>query len=305
MVQTRIFCRGDTHGKVSWPRRLERFDVVVHCGDLTNTSTLNEFRRVVRSLEELDAPLKLVIPGNHDKTLDPEAYAYLVADSDTWPSSRHERFESSYGLWGEAEQLFLDAGITLLSQGTHRFTLENGAALSVYANPGTPSDYHTGGFQYHPDDGDLQFSDLREHVDIVLTHGPPHGMLDRDYESRLCGCPGLLSAVTRAKPLLHVFGHIHEGWGAVHATWERRRDKLDYWKTWRLERWVDYEDEHDDGDEKASSLDSTRDKVLRRGRNTLFLNAAVSGHKFDSESRPPWVVDLDLPLATVADESAA
>ncbi|KAH6673980.1 Metallo-dependent phosphatase-like protein [Plectosphaerella plurivora] len=210
MVTTRIFCIGDTHDKTAWPRRLDRLDVVLPCGDLTSKSTLSEFRRVVHFLEDLDAPLKLVIPGNHDATLDPEAYYRM------------------------AKQLFVDAGITLLSQGTHKFTLENGASLSIYANPYTPSNISTGGFQYRPDDSERYFSDLREHVNIVLTHGPPHGMLDRDYESRLCGCPDLLAAVSRAKPLLHVFGHIHKGWGAVFATWEKERVQIDYDKTWPL-----------------------------------------------------------------------
>jgi Icc-related predicted phosphoesterase len=53
---------------------------------------------------------------------------------------------------------------------------------------------------------------------VLVTHRPPHGVLDlvpRDlagaYENT--GCKELLRAVKRIKPKLHVFGHIHEGYG--------------------------------------------------------------------------------------------
>lgn len=57
-------------------------------------------------------------------------------------------------------------------------------------------------------------------VDVLITHGPPHDVLDlvpRDltgtYEKT--GCEELLLAVKRVMPRLHVFGHIHEGYGVA------------------------------------------------------------------------------------------
>jgi Icc-related predicted phosphoesterase len=52
-------------------------------------------------------------------------------------------------------------------------------------------------------------------VDVLVTHGPPFGVLDRTTTDELVGCEELLMAVERAQPRLHVFGHIHEGAGAL------------------------------------------------------------------------------------------
>ena len=54
-------------------------------------------------------------------------------------------------------------------------------------------------------------------VDVLITHGPPMGILDRAYPKRLSqhlGCEELLLRVQDSVPLLHVFGHIHGGYGS-------------------------------------------------------------------------------------------
>ena len=71
-VNTRFLILSDTHGIEFGPEvvPLQRADVVIHCGDLTQGSTLAEYRATIRLLESLQAPLKLVIAGNHDWTLE-------------------------------------------------------------------------------------------------------------------------------------------------------------------------------------------------------------------------------------------
>ena len=57
---------------------------------------------------------------------------------------------------------------------------------------------------------------IPNNVDILVTHGPPkfHGGVTFDGED--VGCEDLLQAVQRrVKPLIHIFGHIHEGYGAT------------------------------------------------------------------------------------------
>ena len=57
---------------------------------------------------------------------------------------------------------------------------------------------------------------IPEGLDILITHGPPFGILDGAPGSqRHDGCPELLEAVLEAKPMLHVFGHIHAGYGTL------------------------------------------------------------------------------------------
>ena len=51
-------------------------------------------------------------------------------------------------------------------------------------------------------------------TDILISHGPPRGILDRAPGSSFhAGDRELLDAVNRVKPRLHVFGHVHGAHG--------------------------------------------------------------------------------------------
>jgi predicted phosphohydrolase len=52
-------------------------------------------------------------------------------------------------------------------------------------------------------------------TDVLLTHGPPHGILDRTVAGEPVGCEELTLALARVRPRLHVFGHIHEAYGRL------------------------------------------------------------------------------------------
>ena len=49
-------------------------------------------------------------------------------------------------------------------------------------------------------------------TDIIVTHSPPAGILDGPDQS---GCAELLAAIKRVRPRLHVFGHVHSGYGVL------------------------------------------------------------------------------------------
>jgi len=50
-------------------------------------------------------------------------------------------------------------------------------------------------------------------TDILITHGPPFGIVDETVYSKRTGCEELLLNVYQVKPRLHVFGHIHKDYG--------------------------------------------------------------------------------------------
>ncbi|KAK2597301.1 hypothetical protein QQS21_006075 [Conoideocrella luteorostrata] len=104
-------------------------DVVVHCGDLTRRSTLREYQDTFSMLRSLRAPLKLVITGNHDHTLD------STYDFDS--PQEYEVDEDVQAVWKVIRDVRQD-GVQYLSEGTHDFTLANGAALRVYASQNNP-----------------------------------------------------------------------------------------------------------------------------------------------------------------------
>jgi Icc-related predicted phosphoesterase len=56
---------------------------------------------------------------------------------------------------------------------------------------------------------------LPEGVDLLVTHSPPLGILDKTSKDKSVGSPALRKRVAQIKPKLHIFGHIHESHGRV------------------------------------------------------------------------------------------
>ena len=55
---------------------------------------------------------------------------------------------------------------------------------------------------------------IPEDTDVLVTHGPPSGILDKAHSSTAhLGCEELARAVEQIGPRLHIFGHIHGGHG--------------------------------------------------------------------------------------------
>jgi hypothetical protein len=68
----------------------------------------------------------------------------------------------------------------------------------------------------NPADRKRHWSRIPGGTDILITHGPPFGILDIEMgKQQHAGDPQLLEAVNRVKPRLHIFGHIHGGYGTT------------------------------------------------------------------------------------------
>ena len=53
-------------------------------------------------------------------------------------------------------------------------------------------------------------------LDILITHRPPLNVLDcAPGQTSHGGCPQLRDAVVKKHPRLHVFGHVHGGYGTL------------------------------------------------------------------------------------------
>lgn len=313
-IRTRLLIISDTHGKrpfdpsthpeeartYGFHRPLPRADVAVHCGDLTIRSDVKEYQATFDMMREVDAPLKLVMPGNHDCSMDVGFWEKECARRGQYlPPEALERLRQQPRETYEVVEKARQDGIhVLVAEGTYRFVLANGARLTVYASPWTPR-YGTWGFQYDPDAMEVDAGDtvvigghgfqIEEGTDIAMTHGPPHGILDRTVMGADdAGCPGLLAAVRRARPRVHCFGHIHEGYGALLMPWEKEDENMMVGREGGV------------GDEavvmKPLSLCPGDRGSLGSvpGKHTLFVNAAI----MDVHYRPhqsPWLVDLELP----------
>lgn len=58
------------------------------------------------------------------------------------------------------------------------------------------------------------WEDIPDDVEVLITHGPPKGILDKTRDGKEVGCPWLLERLEDF-PFLkaHIFGHIHESYG--------------------------------------------------------------------------------------------
>lgn len=73
---------------------------------------MEEFRISLELLRSIDAPLKLVIAGNHDFTLDTPSFKKIAADAKRRLLVEPGLMEKTYGDFDEARQLFSDAKVS-------------------------------------------------------------------------------------------------------------------------------------------------------------------------------------------------
>jgi Icc-related predicted phosphoesterase len=174
-----IVCIADTH-ELHRELALPDGDILIHAGDFTmfskSAAAILDFNEW---LGELPHAYKLVIPGNHEFFLESK------------PSMR--------SLISNATVL-IDEGIEMMG-------------LTIWGSPVTPLSGGAFGRSSPVDRANL-YSKIPDDVEVLVTHGPPYGILDTTpVNTHAAGCPELLKAVNRLKPKLHVFGHIHGAHG--------------------------------------------------------------------------------------------
>lgn len=180
---TRIVCLSDTHN-CHEQIRVPDGDVLIHAGDATIRGTIDEIVFFNEWFAALPHQHKIFVAGNHD-----------------WLFETSNRFAGS----------LLDASIHYLQDSA--VEIEN---LKIYGSPWQPRFFD---WAFNLNRG----AELREKwklisadTDVLITHGPPHGILDevpRQYFVENTGCEELRKRVKIVRPKLHVFGHIHCGYG--------------------------------------------------------------------------------------------
>jgi len=176
----RVVCLSDTHNReIVVPGG----DLLIHAGDLTMRGTENEIIKFNAWFGALPHKYKVLIAGNHDWLfqLDPSG----------------------------AEGL-LDDGIIYLRDSSVEIE-----GLKIYGSPWQPRFYE---WAFNLDRGEEMAGKWRlipDDTDILITHGPPNGILDRTVDGDHAGCEELYKKVRAIKPRAHIFGHIHEGYGTA------------------------------------------------------------------------------------------
>ncbi|EKM60034.1 uncharacterized protein PHACADRAFT_138454 [Phanerochaete carnosa HHB-10118-sp] len=211
---TRFVCVSDTHARTF---AVPDGDVLLHSGDLTESGTLAEVRATVEWLAGMPHRAKIIIAGNHDLTLD---------DHEDWYGEEYARWHRRGKEDVDAVREVLtgdearDAGVVYLQDATHEFQAkEGGRTWTVYGSPWSPY-FCNWAFNYERGlHAEALISKIAQ-TDILLTHGPPAGILDRTMTGDSVGCEALAARLPRLQPRLHVFGHIHEDHGVRVCEWQ-------------------------------------------------------------------------------------
>lgn len=187
----RVVAISDTHGLHDYVK-VPDGDLLIHAGDCTGHGTLQEIVKFNKWLGTLPHKNKIIIAGNHD-------FDFQIKPE------------------------LAEAAITNAIYLRDKQTIIEGQ-FSVYGSPWQP-EFHNWAFNV-PRGPSIRkiWEKIPDDVDILVTHGPPHKVLDKNWRrgymgswdkenGEHCGCEELAIRIWNVQPQAHIFGHIHEGYG--------------------------------------------------------------------------------------------
>lgn len=173
----------DTHGKHR-ELKLPKGDILVHGGDYSNMGTLEELQDFVDWMNEQDFKYKIMVAGNHDAPFETDRRKALKI-IDAFPHNL---------VYLEDLYVRLPGGIT------------------IYGTPWTPlfCDWH---FMEKDESKEMKaHMDKIVKTDVLVSHGPAHGVLDKCDSGDNAGSKTLLKKVKELQPKYLLSGHIHEAY---------------------------------------------------------------------------------------------
>jgi len=155
-------------------------DLLLHTGDMTNSGSKQEIKQVNDWLGSLPHKHKVIIAGNHDFLFENNN-----ADARALITNAH----------------YLQDSMVEIDK------------VKIYGSPWQPWFYDWAFNLRRGQPLRNVWSKIPAGIDILMTHGPPFGVLDYVTRAERVGCEDLINELFRVKPKLHVFGHIHESYG--------------------------------------------------------------------------------------------
>ncbi|MBM74659.1 MAG: metallophosphoesterase [Proteobacteria bacterium] len=196
----RIVCISDTHKQHERLDPLPNGDLLIHCGDFSSTGQAQSIFDFAHWFSKQPHKHKILIAGNHDLTLHKDYYAQ------NW--RRFHRISPE-----PSEKI-----ISFLRDHTGFKYLEDESIViegfKCYGSPWQPAFFNWAFNQKRGTESQKRWNQIPTDTDILITHGPPYGLGDLCRSGIRAGCEALLDEVqNRVRPLVHCFGHIHEGYG--------------------------------------------------------------------------------------------
>ncbi len=183
-----IDCIADLHG---YYPKLEGGDLLIVAGDLTARHSISELDDFNEWMREQEYRKKILIAGNHDTFFESGVYNCDNPIDGT---------------------VFVDPSIEYLCDSGTEFE-----GLKIWGSPWSLSfpGINPKCCAFTGDEKKLfdSYDKIPKGIDILITHCPPFGILDK-CKKRHVGSRSLYGWLKYVeRPRLHVFGHIHEGYG--------------------------------------------------------------------------------------------
>lgn len=216
---TTIDCISDLHGH--YPK-LEGGDLLIVAGDLTATDSVLDHMRFQMWLHEQNYKKRIIIAGNHDNRLQQLPFQSLkrqyAETGEDYLCDSGTEFEY---IIQKPPEIYLPADITI------ELTVITGK-LKIWGSPWTlrfeGMNPECMAFTVDTEEELAEkWAMIPEDTDILVTHNPSFGNFDviKNYSRGImqsCGSVSLWMKCLEIRPKLHVFGHIHEGYGQnLHA----------------------------------------------------------------------------------------
>lgn len=203
-ARLRCVCLSDVHAR---HERVEipRGDVLIFAGDVTrHRSSAQDVRAFMQWAAALPGfRHKLVVAGNHEVCLD-------AGD-----------VNASVALFAPLQYL-QDASVRIeariANEAEHN---QDARCIHFYGTPWRTARgccYRAEAFGASPAVLRKRRAAIPAGVHVLITHQPPFGVRDLEDAGHI-GCPDLLDALERVRPLAHIFGHVHERRGVSALTW--------------------------------------------------------------------------------------
>ncbi|MCJ1306641.1 hypothetical protein MMC25_000284 [Agyrium rufum] len=224
----RLVCLSDTHAKIIPTSSIPEGDVLIHAGDLTNSGSAAEIQAQIDWLVSLPHPFKVVIAGNHDSYFDPrsrrpedrdggakqldwEGIHYLQHSSVTLniPQRSVQKTSSSTSTSSTSTSTSPSSLLPPTQPPTRPLTLYGAPQIPTCGGPDFAFQYARG--------TDAWTDTIPLETDILITHAPPKYHFDLP---QALGCEFLLAETWRVRPRVHIFGHVHAGYGREVVFWD-------------------------------------------------------------------------------------
>ena len=160
-------------------------DVLIHAGDFSiSRDSSVDLLEFAKWFQALPYKHKILVPGNHD-----------------WCFQNNEN-------WSRAQ---LPTVNVLINE---EVIIEG---LKFYGTPYQPI-FCDWAFNLPPTQLKVEMDKIPLDTNILITHAPPYGILDKVSRQNAgsVGCRILSKKVAVIRPKLHIFGHIHSGYGQYH-----------------------------------------------------------------------------------------